>query len=107
MIHAVLMHNMEILRGSSAPFKKFQGNVPDIRLKKLRVTLRIADFRNKGTLASFSDNFSCYKKSNRSRIIIRKVCWRAHGELMERSAKWKKGSKAAGGGWGGRGGKCK
>lgn len=45
MIHAVLMHNMEILRGSSAPFKKFQGNVPEIRLKKLRVTLRNADLK--------------------------------------------------------------
>lgn len=74
MIHAVLMHNMEILRGSSAPLKKFQGNVPEIRLKKLRVALRIADFRNNCTLASFSVDFSCYKKANRSRIIIRKVC---------------------------------
>lgn len=70
MIHAVLMHNMEIWRGSSAPFKKFQGNVPEIRLKKLRVTLRIADWRNKCTLASISVDFSCYKKANRSRIII-------------------------------------
>lgn len=64
------MHNMEILRGSSPPFKKFQGNVPKIQLKKLTDVPANYIYINIYADHSYNCSLNCYLKSSSEKYAI-------------------------------------